>query len=93
MFELKVVRERRPNYGSLRTMRTSEQVFSVFRSRFDAADREEFLAVLLDGKNRVQGFNVVSVGSLTASLVHPRLCSAKHKRGYVAAPLMCSGTD
>lgn len=28
--------------------------------------------MLLDGKNRLAGFNVVSIGSLTASLVHPR---------------------
>jgi DNA repair protein RadC len=72
MFELKVVRERRPGYGRGGTMRTSSEVYGAFRSRFEAADREEFLAVVLDGKNRVQGFNVVSVGSLTASLVHPR---------------------
>ena len=35
-------------------------------------DREEFLVVLLDGKGRTMGYNVVSVGSLTASLVHLR---------------------
>ncbi len=44
----------------------------MFRSRFEAADRGEFLALLLDGKNRMLGFNVVSVGSLTASPAHPR---------------------
>jgi DNA repair protein RadC len=53
-------------------MRTSAEVYAAFRSRFEAADREEFVALLLDGKNRLLGFNVVSVGSLTASLVHPR---------------------
>ena len=31
-----------------------------------------FVAVLLDGKNGIIGFNVVSIGSLTAALVHPR---------------------
>ena len=30
-----------------------------------------FVAILLDGK-KVIGFNVVSLGSLTAALVHPR---------------------
>jgi DNA repair protein RadC len=88
VYELKVVRERRPGYGPARAIRTSAEVYAAFRARFDAADREEFLALFLDGKNRVQGFHVVSVGSLTASLVHPRLCVAKHKRGYVVAALM-----
>ena len=35
-------------------------------------DREAFVSLLLDQKNRVTGVHVVSVGSLNASLVHPR---------------------
>jgi len=35
-------------------------------------DRETFWVVMLDGKNRVIGVNLVSVGSLNAALVHPR---------------------
>ena len=35
-------------------------------------DREQFLAVMLDGRNAVAGFNVVSIGTLTTALVHPR---------------------
>ena len=37
-----------------------------------ATDREVFAVMLLDTKNHVIGINVVSVGSLTASVVHPR---------------------
>jgi DNA repair protein RadC len=72
VFELKVVRERRPSYGPAASLRTSADVYRAFAPRFDRADREEFLAVMLDGKNRALGFHVVSVGTLTASLVHPR---------------------
>lgn len=72
MFELKVVRERRPHYGPAVNIRTSADVYRAFCGRFDRADREEFLVVPLDGKNRSLGFHVVSVGTLTASLVHPR---------------------
>lgn len=72
MFELKVVRERRPHYGIAGNLRTSADVYKAFHERFDRSDREEFLVVPLDGKNRALGFHVVSVGTLTASLVHPR---------------------
>jgi hypothetical protein len=41
-------------------MRMSVEVHRALHSRFEKADREEFLAMLLAGKNRVQGFNVVS---------------------------------
>jgi DNA repair protein RadC len=39
---------------------------------FAGADREEFVVVLLDAKHRPIGVNTVSIGSLTASIVHPR---------------------
>src|SRR5581483_1406557 len=71
-YELKVVRERRQGYGRLRRIRDACQVYEAFREEFSQLDREMFVALLLDGKNHVLGFNVVSVGSLTAALVHPR---------------------
>ena len=37
-----------------------------------ATDREVFAVMLLDTKNHVIGINVVSIGSLSASVVHPR---------------------
>ncbi len=72
MYELKVVRERRVNYGTRRKIQTSRDVFEAFYGHFTEKDREELLVVPLDGKNQVLGFHVVSVGTLTASLVHPR---------------------
>jgi DNA repair protein RadC len=76
MWELKVVRERAPDYlppvEPPTAIAGSEQIFRMFKHRFLKLDREEFLVVLLDGKGRVMGFNSVSVGSLTTSIVHPR---------------------
>lgn len=37
-------------------------------------DREGFFCILLNQKNMVQEVNLVSLGTLTASLVHPREC-------------------
>jgi DNA repair protein RadC len=36
------------------------------------ADREHLVALFLNTKHRIIGINTVSVGSLTASIVHPR---------------------
>jgi DNA repair protein RadC len=47
----------------------------VFRLLADEArswDRERFLNLLLDGRHRTIGLDEVSVGTATASLVHPR---------------------
>ncbi len=52
-------------------LRTSSDVWQAFRF-LEQRDREEFWVALLDGKNRLIGTHQVSVGTLTASLVHPR---------------------
>jgi len=72
MYELKIVRERRQGYGTVRQVRDAAQVYEAFREEFSQLDREMFVVLLLNGKNQVLGFNVVSIGSLTAALVHPR---------------------
>jgi len=50
----------------------SADVAGYFLPRLRDAKREEFRCVLLDTKNRVIRDETVSIGSLTASLVHPR---------------------
>ncbi len=71
IYELKVVREP-TGYRVLKRFQASEDVYRMFCDRFERSDREEFIVVLLDNKNRMLEFNVVSTGSLTASIVHPR---------------------
>jgi DNA repair protein RadC len=56
----------------VRRIRDAREVYEAFHEAFGRLDREVFVAVLLDGRNQVLGFNTVSVGSLTAALVHPR---------------------
>jgi DNA repair protein RadC len=72
MYELKIVRERRQGYGAVRRIRDAAQVYEAFQQEFGRLDREMFVVLLLDGRNGVLGFNVVSIGSLTSALVHPR---------------------
>lgn len=44
----------------------------LFRKMFDVHDREVFVAFFLDARQRLTGVHVVSIGSLNASIVHPR---------------------
>src|SRR5829696_8320389 len=44
----------------------------LLRGRIASLDRENFIAVLLNAKNEVIGAPLISVGTLSASLVHPR---------------------
>lgn len=49
-----------------------EDLFKLLRPRIGREDREHFVAVLLSSRNTVIGIETISVGSLNASIVHPR---------------------
>ena len=51
---------------------TPQDAFTFLKPRVQDWNREHFLAVLLDARNRIIGIETVSIGSLTASIVHPR---------------------
>jgi DNA repair protein RadC len=47
---------------------------ALLRQFLGAVDREHVVVILLDRKNRLIGINTVSIGSVDASIVHPREC-------------------
>jgi DNA repair protein RadC len=54
--------------------KSSADVERVARAVYQTldADKEHFILLAMNNKNRGNGFKVISTGSLTASLVHPR---------------------
>ena len=63
-------------------IRSSADASTLLHTYLADVDREHFVVLMLDQKNKVIGINTVSIGSLTASIVHPRevLCAV---RGFV----------
>ena len=55
-----------------RKVSNSRDVYTLARERLETADREYFEIFLMDRKNQVRGIHTVSIGSLSASIVHPR---------------------
>jgi DNA repair protein RadC len=51
---------------------TSVAAAAILRPLFAGLDREQFLVCGLDAKHAIIGINVVSIGSLTLAIVHPR---------------------
>ena len=71
IYRMALVRESSVQLPSGR-LRDSRAVAALVRERLRGADREHFIVLLLNRKNEVIGINTVSMGSLTASVVHPR---------------------
>lgn len=68
---LEVVKERSVEYGR-RKIRSAEDLAELGQKLIGKADREVFLVVCLNAQNGINAINVVSIGSLTASIVCPR---------------------
>ena len=77
---------------------TSVTAAAVLRPLFAGLDREQFLVCGLDAKHAIIGVNIVSIGSLTLAIVHPRevfkplilmnavawICAHNHPSGDIA---------
>ncbi len=68
MIEVRLVEEPKAFYQVLQP----RDVARLLREMIGDADRENFVAVYLDAKHFVSHVQTVSVGHLSASLVHPR---------------------
>jgi DNA repair protein RadC len=71
IYKVTLVREGKlPCYDQ--RIRSAAIASTILHNYLDGVDREHFVVLLLDQKNQVIGIHTVSVGSLTASIVHPR---------------------
>jgi DNA repair protein RadC len=69
-------------------LRSPEDVFRHFAARLRRLAQERFFVVFLDGRHRVLGEEMVSQGTLTASLVHPREVFRPALRASAAALIL-----
>jgi DNA repair protein RadC len=53
-------------------IQTSTVAAALLRPCFEGLDREQFVVCGLDAKHAIIGINLVSIGSLTLTIVHPR---------------------
>ena len=73
MVHIEVVQESKKNYGEEPFSQPADVFLNqMLQKEFHKCDREKFIAVHLNTKNQIISYEVVSVGSLNASIVHPR---------------------
>lgn len=73
-FELgrRLLRNGKRNSSQKPCFKNSQQVYDYYMSKFFGLKKEKFFCMLIDTKNRVFKENLISEGTLTSSLVHPR---------------------
>jgi DNA repair protein RadC len=73
IYRVSLIREGTIRYD--RQMQSSTYVAQLLQEYLVDVDREHFVVILVDQKNRLIGINTAFIGSLTASLIHPRVVS------------------
>lgn len=65
---------KRANAGKIigKQIDSAADVFSYYKEKLSNLKKEHFYALLLDSKNRIIKEELISVGTLNSSLVHPR---------------------
>lgn len=71
IISIKQVREKSIEYEQ-KCMKSSTDARDIFKRFLADSDREAFVVAYLSTKNYVNAIQVISVGSLSATLVHPR---------------------
>lgn len=56
----------------LNVFRKPEDAYTIIREYIEHKDREHFVVMLLDTQNQVTAIHTVSIGSLNATIIHPR---------------------
>ena len=79
-----LVRDRGPIY--VRPLSSSGEVVALLREEMLSSDRERFLALLLNGKNKLLGIEEVSKGSLATLFDAIRNCSDERLKETVWLP-------
>lgn len=69
-------------------IRCPEDIYCLMRDEAKLLDREQFSAVLLNTKNHVIGRETISIGTLNASMVHPRELFKRAIRRSAAAVIL-----
>jgi DNA repair protein RadC len=71
-FRVSAVKEAESAWSQSQTIHSPADVERILAPIFADMDREALYVVLLDSKNTILGVNLVSLGILDSSLVHPR---------------------
>lgn len=76
IYNYKIVRERSSTYFDGRKAFSNPKIAASIMQDFYEEnyemDKENFTVAYLDSKNKILGINLVSIGTINSSLVHPR---------------------
>ena len=72
VYHVELVRERWIKVEPRQSIHNSDDVVAILQDELLKSDREKLVCLMLSAKNTIIGIDIVSVGTLTTSVAHPR---------------------
>lgn len=72
VYHIELVRDRLIKVEPKPSIHNSDDVVTILQDELLKSDREKLVCLMLNAKNGVIGMDIVSIGTLTASIAHPR---------------------
>ena len=92
LYRVCLVKDHTVSFGENPNIANPRQAQAILKHLIFArgqSDREQFVVALVSSKNDLIGFNIVSIGSLSAATVHPREVLKSAILANAAAIILC----
>jgi DNA repair protein RadC len=77
------------NKKNIQIIKSPKDIFLLLKEKIINFNKEYFLVVALDNRNKVINIETVSVGTLNSSLIHPRETFEVAIRNHAASIILC----
>lgn len=85
----RLIKEERLNKNKGVIVRSPKDIFPLLREKIVNFHKEYFIVTSLDNRNKVIGIDIVSIGTLNSSLIHPRETFEIAIRNHAAGIIIC----
>ncbi len=72
VYHVELVRDRSIKAAPRPSIHNSDDVVAILQEELLSSDREKLVCLMLNAKNVIVGMDIVSIGTLTMSVAHPR---------------------
>jgi len=85
----RLVNEENLNRNKNIVIKSPRDIFSLLKEKINNFNKEHFIVTSLDSRNKVIGIDVISIGTLNSSLIHPRETFEIAIKNHAAGIIIC----
>lgn len=85
----RLVSEKNLNKNRNIIIRSPRDIFPLFKEKINNFNKEHFMVTSLDSRNKIISIDIISIGTLNSSLIHPRETFEVAIKNHAAGIIIC----